>query len=96
MPVVRSSVLERHGDDLRDAVNAVSGLLTTEELVGLNRRVDLDGQTPHEAARAWLSLRGMGKPYDDHRALRCKHQAASTSRPRAAPPATSSGRWAPT
>ena len=62
VPVVRSSVLERHGDDLRDAVNAVSGLLTTEELVGLNRRVDLDGQTPHEAARAWLSLRGLGTP----------------------------------
>lgn len=61
VPVIRSTVLERHGDALRDAVNAVSGLLTTEELVALNRRVDLDGQTPHEAARAWLSLRGLGR-----------------------------------
>ena len=61
VPVVRASVLERHGDALSDAVNAVSGLLTTEELVGLNRRVELDGQTPDEAARAWLSLRGLGK-----------------------------------
>jgi osmoprotectant transport system substrate-binding protein len=61
VPVVRAQVLERHGDALRDAVNAVSALLTTEELVGLNRRVDIDGQTPRDAARAWLSLRGMGK-----------------------------------
>ena len=61
VPVIRSTVLDHHGDALRDAVNSVSGLLTTEELVGLNRRVDLDGQTPHEAARAWLSLRGLGK-----------------------------------
>jgi len=60
VPVIRSTVLDRHGDALLDAVNAVSGLLTTEELVTLNRRVDLDGQTPHEAARAWLSLRGLG------------------------------------
>ena len=61
VPVIRSTVLERHGDALSAAVNAVSGMLTTEELVGLNRRVDIDGQTPHEAARAWLSRRGLGK-----------------------------------
>ena len=61
VPVVRSSVLERYGDPLSEAVNAVSSQLTTKELVALNRRVDLDGQTPHEAARAWLSLRGLGR-----------------------------------
>jgi osmoprotectant transport system substrate-binding protein len=61
VPVVRSAVLERHGAALSDAVNAVSGLLSTEELVNLNRRVELDGQTPQEAARAWLSRRGLGK-----------------------------------
>jgi len=61
VPVVRKPVLERHGDTLSDAVNAVSAQLTTEELVALNRRVELERQTPHEAARAWLSLRGLGK-----------------------------------
>ena len=61
VPVIRSTVLDRHGDALSEAVNAVSGVLTTDELVGLNRRVDIDGQTPHEAARAWLSLRGLGR-----------------------------------
>ena len=60
VPVVRASVLERHGGALSDAVNAVSRLLTTEGLVNLNRRVELDGRTPREAAREWLAQRGLG------------------------------------
>ncbi len=59
VPVVRTSVLERHGDDLRDTANAVSSRLTTAELLNLNRRVDIDGVTPREAARAWLDHHGM-------------------------------------
>lgn len=59
VPVVRTPVLERHGDRLRDAANAVSRLLTTTELVGLNRRVDMDGVTPREAARSWLARHGL-------------------------------------
>lgn len=61
VPVVRTEVLQRHGDVLADAVNAVSRLLTTEELLGLNRRVDVDGETPAAAARAWLAMRGLDK-----------------------------------
>jgi osmoprotectant transport system substrate-binding protein len=61
VPVVRNAVLEREGDTLSDAVNAVSRLLTTEELIGLNRRVDVDGQTPEQAARAWLAQRGLAQ-----------------------------------
>jgi osmoprotectant transport system substrate-binding protein len=61
VPVVRTAVLNREGDNLSDAVNAVSRLLTTDELISLNRRVELDGQTPQEAARAWLAQRGLGK-----------------------------------
>jgi osmoprotectant transport system substrate-binding protein len=60
VPVVRAPVLERHGDTLADAVNSVSRLLTTQELVGLNRRVDVDGDTPAEAAGAWLARHGLG------------------------------------
>jgi osmoprotectant transport system substrate-binding protein len=61
VPVVRKAVLDREGDTLSEAVNAVSRQLTTEELIGLNRWVDLDGQTPEQAARAWLAQRGLGK-----------------------------------
>jgi osmoprotectant transport system substrate-binding protein len=61
VPVIRTPVLERYGDTLRQAVDEVSLRLTTEELVGLNRRVEVDGVTPAEAARVWLDHRGLGK-----------------------------------
>ena len=60
VPVVRTAVLERHGDTLRGAVDEVSRVLTTEELVRLNRRVDVDGASPAEAARAWLDRHDLG------------------------------------
>ncbi len=55
VPVVRTAVLERYGGPLRRAVDSVSRLLTTEELVGLNRAVEVEGATPADAARAWLA-----------------------------------------
>jgi len=61
VPVVRTSVLERHGDTLHQAVNAVSRLITTAELVSLNREVDVDGETPSQAARSWLARHGLDK-----------------------------------
>ncbi len=61
VPVVRTPVLERHGDDLRKAVDAVSRLLTTEELIRLNRQVDVEGTTPQQAARSWLARHGLDK-----------------------------------
>jgi osmoprotectant transport system substrate-binding protein len=54
VPVVRTAMVERYGEALPQAVNAVSRLLTTAELVGLNRAVDVDGASARDAARAWL------------------------------------------
>ncbi len=61
VPVVRTAVLERYGDTLSNAANAVSRLLTTQDLIELNRRVDVDGDTPSEAAGAWLARHGLDK-----------------------------------
>ena len=61
VPVVRTPVLERYGDRLRQAVDGVSRLLTTEELVLLNRDVEVDGRSPGVAARAWLARHGLDK-----------------------------------
>jgi osmoprotectant transport system substrate-binding protein len=61
VPVVRAPVLERYGDTLSNAANAVSRLLTTQELIELNRRVDVDGDSPEEAAGAWLARHGLDK-----------------------------------
>lgn len=61
VPVVRTPVLERHGDALRRAADEVSRVLTTQELIGLNRRVDVEGAAPAEAAREWLVRHGLGR-----------------------------------
>ena len=61
VPVVRTEVLERHGDVLRQAVDSVSRRLTTSELVGLNRAVEVDGVSPAQAARSWLARHGLDK-----------------------------------
>lgn len=52
VPLVRTDVLERW-DGLRTAFDALSARLTTDDLVQLNRAVELDGLTPAEAAARW-------------------------------------------
>jgi osmoprotectant transport system substrate-binding protein len=53
VPLVRTDVLERWGDDLRDALDEVSARLVTADLVSLNAAVELDGLTPEQAATRW-------------------------------------------
>ena len=53
VPLVRSEVLERWGDPLREALEATSARLTTADLIGLNRAVELEGLTPDAAAARW-------------------------------------------
>ena len=53
VPLVRRDALQRWGDDLENALNEVSQRLTTNDLVQLNRAVEIDGLTPEEAAARW-------------------------------------------
>ena len=53
VPLVRTDVLERWGDDLLDALDEVSARLVTADLVSLNAAVELDGLTPAQAAARW-------------------------------------------
>jgi osmoprotectant transport system substrate-binding protein len=53
VPLVRAEVVERWGDRLTGALDETSTLLTTLDLVRLNRAVELDGLTPEEAAEQW-------------------------------------------
>jgi osmoprotectant transport system substrate-binding protein len=51
--LVRTAVLDRWGDRLRTALDETSARLTAQEVVALNRAVDVDGLTPQEAAKQW-------------------------------------------
>jgi osmoprotectant transport system substrate-binding protein len=53
VPLVRRAAIDRWGEELRTALNAVSARLTTADLVALNRSVELHGLTPEEAAVQW-------------------------------------------
>ena len=53
VPLVSTAVLDRWGEPLRTAVDETSARLTEQELVALNRSVEVDGLTPEEAASEW-------------------------------------------
>lgn len=59
VPVVRAEVVRRSGGALRDVVDSVSRLLTTESLAMLNRTVSLEGREPRAVALAWLRSKGL-------------------------------------
>lgn len=56
--VVRKSVYDKAGPDLPKTVEAVNEQLTNENIQELNARVDLDKDTPQQAAEAFLKQFG--------------------------------------
>jgi osmoprotectant transport system substrate-binding protein len=56
--VVRKSVYDKAGPDLSKTVEAVNAQLTNENIQELNARVDLDKDTPKQAAEAFLKQFG--------------------------------------
>jgi osmoprotectant transport system substrate-binding protein len=57
-PIVREDALERFGSSLVMTVNAVSALLSTDELRALNAEV-AGGATPAQIAAGWLASNGL-------------------------------------
>jgi osmoprotectant transport system substrate-binding protein len=57
--VVRDEVLEQHGDELTELLNAISELITTEELLEMNRRIEVETDRPGDVARDWLEENGL-------------------------------------
>jgi osmoprotectant transport system substrate-binding protein len=58
IPAIRKDVLD---DDIRSTLNRVSAALTTEDLIDLNRRADVDKADPEALAREWLQQHGFTK-----------------------------------
>ncbi len=59
MFVVKNALAERHGRELGRVVAQVQRRLTEDTMRELNARVDLDGQTPAQAARGYLRATGL-------------------------------------
>lgn len=58
VPVVSSAVVEAYGDGLVDLLNEISAEITTDVLLDLNGRVELDAENPEDVAGAWLTENG--------------------------------------
>lgn len=59
VPVVRQEIADEAGDVLADTLNAVSELLTTEELTNLGAAVIVNGDSYEDAAAQWLEDNGL-------------------------------------
>jgi osmoprotectant transport system substrate-binding protein len=59
VPVARNDYLSKAGDEFRNLVNKVSGMVTTEEITALNAKVDIDTQDADEVATQWLKDKGL-------------------------------------
>ena len=56
VPIVRTEALN---DDVEAALNAVSEALTTEDMIALNKAVDIDGEDPETVAEEFLTEKGV-------------------------------------
>jgi len=59
VPEARNDYLSKAGDAFKSTVNKVSAAITTEEITGLNAKVDLDNQDPDQVATEWLKGKGL-------------------------------------
>ena len=58
-PAVRTEILDFYGDRFANVLNAVSSVLTTTELIALNKAVEVDGEDPDKVAADWLDAQGL-------------------------------------
>lgn len=58
IPVISGEVADAYGDDLADLLNRISAQITTEVLLDLNGRVEIDAENPEDVATAWLQENG--------------------------------------
>ena len=59
-PVVSQELIDAYGDDLTSVLDAVSAELTTEDLIEMNRRYDVDREDAEDIAEDWLADHGFG------------------------------------
>jgi osmoprotectant transport system substrate-binding protein len=53
-PIIDTEVLEAWGDDLRDDLNTLSALISTDDLVAWNIETDIELRESDDVARDWL------------------------------------------
>jgi osmoprotectant transport system substrate-binding protein len=59
VPVLRIDLADEYGEALAEAINEISALITTEDLIAWNVSTDIDKEEPADVATAWLEDQGL-------------------------------------
>jgi len=57
-PVASQELVDAYGDDFKDLMDSISAQLTTDDLVAMNKRYDIDHDDAEDIAADWLSDNG--------------------------------------
>ncbi len=58
-PIVRDDVLEEYAPELAEALDELSAIITTEDLIAWNTATDIDKQEPDDVAEDWLTSKNL-------------------------------------
>lgn len=58
IPIVNKAIVDAYGEDFLSLINSISEKITTDSLLDLNGRVELDALNPDDVAGDWLSENG--------------------------------------
>ena len=59
VPIVRDDFLSKAGSDFQSTVNKVSATITTQDITGLNAKVDIDNDDPDKVAKDFATSKGL-------------------------------------
>jgi glycine betaine/choline ABC-type transport system substrate-binding protein len=59
VPVVRNDFLSKAGSEFQSTVNKVSATITTQDITGLNAKVDIDNEDPDKVAKDFAQSKGL-------------------------------------
>ena len=59
VPVLRKDLADEYSASLADAINELSAMITTEDLIAWNVSTDIDKDEPADVATAWLTDKGL-------------------------------------
>lgn len=57
-PVASQELVDAYGDDFKDLMDSISAALTTDDLIAMNKRYDIDHDDAEDIAADWLSDNG--------------------------------------
>jgi len=59
VPVVTDAIIDAYGDDFVSLIDSISQLITTDLLIELNGKVEIDAEDAEDVARQWLTDEGI-------------------------------------